>query len=69
MISLSAQLFREVCPGFFRVLAGRNAAVYLDVLDALEGEASERHEGIATGDGIHEPQVFRQFHPRFRVAR
>ena len=52
MISLAAQLFREVRPGFFRVLAGGNAAVYLDVLDALERESSERHEGMSREEAL-----------------
>lgn len=52
MISLADQLFREVNPGFFRVLAGRSAAAYLDVLDSLEREASERHEGMSREEAL-----------------
>ena len=40
---LSTALFRETRgTGFFRVLAGRNAAFYVDALDDLEREAADR---------------------------
>ncbi|MFN7138586.1 MAG: Wadjet anti-phage system protein JetA family protein [Limisphaerales bacterium] len=52
MISLAAQLFREVNPGFIRVLASAGAPVYIDVLDALEREASERHEGMSREEAL-----------------
>src|SRR5258708_39883130 len=35
MSSLAIELFREIRPGLFRVLAGSNARTYVDVLDAL----------------------------------
>lgn len=45
---LSTALFRETRGGgFFRVLAGKNAPFYVDVLDSLEREASDRPEGMA----------------------
>jgi hypothetical protein len=45
---LSTALFRETRGGgFFRVLSGRNAPFYVDVLDSLEREASERPDGMA----------------------
>jgi len=45
---LSTALFRETRgSGFFRVLSGRNAPFYVDVLDSLENEASERPDGMA----------------------
>lgn len=45
---LSTALFRETRgSGFFRVLSGRNAPFYVDVLDSLEHEASERPDGMA----------------------
>jgi hypothetical protein len=50
--SLAAELFREVHPGFFRILAGKNAAAYVDVLDALEREASQRQEGISREEAL-----------------
>jgi len=40
MTALATQLFREVRPDFFRVLAGPLARLYVDALDALEREAS-----------------------------
>jgi hypothetical protein len=46
------ELFREVRPGIFRVLAGRNAATYVDVLDSLEAEASQRHEGMSREEAL-----------------
>src|SRR6266540_6324575 len=46
MASLAAQLFREVRPDFFRVLAGPLARLYVDVLDALEREAARRNQGL-----------------------
>jgi len=65
MISLSAQLFREVRHGFFRVLAGKNAAVYLDVLDALEREASEHHEGLSREEALAIVSAALAQHPAF----
>lgn len=45
---LSTALFRETRGGgFFRVLSGRNAPFYVDVLDSLEREAAERPDGMA----------------------
>src|SRR3989442_1424609 len=52
MPSLASELFREVDPAFFRVLAGANAPVYVDVLDLLERESSQRYEGISREDAI-----------------
>ncbi|MGN6643139.1 MAG: Wadjet anti-phage system protein JetA family protein [Verrucomicrobiota bacterium] len=52
MGSLALDLFREVRPGLFRVLAGRNAATYVDVLDALEIESSQRHEGMTRDEAL-----------------
>lgn len=65
MISLADQLFREVNPGFFRVLAGRSAAVYLDVLDSLEREASERHEGMSRDEALAIVSEVLTQHPAF----
>ena len=44
--SLAAELFREVRPGFFRILSGVNAPVYVDILEAIEVEACQRNEGM-----------------------
>lgn len=50
---LSTALFRETRgAGFFRVLAGKNAPFYVDVLDNLERETSERAEGVAREEAI-----------------
>lgn len=50
---LSTALFRETRGfGFFRVLSGRNAPFYVDVLDALERESSEQAEGMAREEVI-----------------
>src|SRR5690349_21033212 len=46
MIPLATQLFREVRPDFFRTLTGPLARLYVDVLDALEKEASQRSQGF-----------------------
>ena len=52
MGSLAAELFREIRPGLFRVLAGRNAPTYVDVLDALETESAQRQEGMSREEAI-----------------
>jgi Family of unknown function (DUF5716) len=67
MSSLADQLFREVNPGFFRVLAGAGAAVYLDVLDALEREASERHEGMSREEALAIISEVLARHPAFNL--
>jgi hypothetical protein len=46
MIPLATQLFREVRPDFFRTLTGPLSGLYVDALDALEKEASQRSEGL-----------------------
>lgn len=46
MHALAAQLFREVPPEFFRVLSGPLARLYVDALDALERESSQRNQGL-----------------------
>ena len=46
--NLSTALFRETRGGgFFRVLSGKNAPFYVDVLDSLERESSDRPDGMA----------------------
>ncbi len=50
---LSATLFQETRgTAFFRVLAGKNAAFYVDVLDALERESADRPDGMAREEAI-----------------
>ena len=51
--SLSSALFHETRgSGFFRVLAGRNAPFYIDVLDVLERECSDRPDGLPREEAI-----------------
>lgn len=52
MNGLSVDLFREVQPEFFRVLAGAPARLYVDVLDALEVECGERQEGLSREEAL-----------------
>lgn len=52
MSVLAAQLFREVRPDFFRVLAGPLAQLYVDVLDSLEREASQRNQGLDRAEAL-----------------
>ena len=50
---LSSTLFQETRgTAFFRVLAGKNAAFYVDVLDALERESADRPDGMAREEAI-----------------
>ena len=46
MSALAGQLFREVRPDFFGVLARPSARLYVDSLDALEYEAVQRNQGL-----------------------
>jgi hypothetical protein len=63
---LSTALFRETRgTGFFRVLAGRNAAFYVDVLDALEIESAERPNGMAREEVIAIIAEVLETHPGF----
>lgn len=63
---LSTALFRETRgTGFFRVLAGRNAAFYVDVLDALETESAERPNGMAREEVIAIIAEVLESHPGF----
>ena len=50
---LSSKLFQETRgTAFFRVLSGKNAPFYVDVLDALERESADRPEGMAREEVI-----------------
>ncbi|HYE19721.1 MAG TPA: Wadjet anti-phage system protein JetA family protein [Tepidisphaeraceae bacterium] len=66
MGSLASELFLEIRPGFLRVLAGSNGPVYVDVLDALEREASERHEGMSREEALTIVADVLSRHPAFR---
>jgi Wadjet anti plasmid transformation system JetA-like protein len=52
MSALSSQVFREVRPDFFRVLAGPLARLYVDALDSLERETSQRNQGLDRGEAL-----------------
>lgn len=65
MASLAADLFREVRPGLFRVLAGRSAPTYVDVLDALETESAQRHEGMSRDEALGIIEEVLAQHPEF----
>jgi hypothetical protein len=52
MSLLAASLFQEVRPDFFRVLAGPLARLYVDTLDALEREASQRSNGLDRAEAL-----------------
>jgi hypothetical protein len=52
MNQLARDLFQEVSPDFFRVLSSPQSAVYVDVLDALEQEASQRNHGISRDEAL-----------------
>jgi DNA repair exonuclease SbcCD ATPase subunit len=49
---LSNAVFGEVRPDFFRVLAGPLARLYLDALEALEKEASQRPQGLGREEAL-----------------
>lgn len=52
MSTLATQLFREVRPEFFRVLAGSAAPAYVDALDALERECAQRTLGVEREEAL-----------------
>ncbi len=63
---LSTALFRETRgAGFFRILSGTNAPFYVDVLDSLEREASERAEGMAREEVVALIGEVLEHHPGF----
>lgn len=63
---LSTALFRETRgSGFFRVLAGKNAPFYVDVLDSLERESADRPDGIAREEALGIIAETLERHPGF----
>jgi hypothetical protein len=52
MPSLASHLFREVRPDLFRVLAGPLVRLYVDALDSLEREASQRNQGLDRSEAL-----------------
>lgn len=64
---LSTALFRETRGGgFFRVLAGRNAPFYTDVLDALDGAISGSADGISREGAVAIIVETLEVHPNFK---
>ena len=64
---LSTSLYREVRdPAFFRVLAGKNAPTYVDVLDALDRECTEQPDGLEREDAIEIIAEVLAKHPEFQ---
>lgn len=64
--ALADALFREVRPDFFRVLCGGNASVYVDILDALEAESSQRNEGMTREEALAMVADALSRHPDFQ---
>lgn len=62
---MASELFREVRPGLFRVLAGRNARTYVDVLDELELESTQRHDGMSREEALAIVVDVLEQHPDF----
>ena len=52
MSSLANHLFREVRPDLFRVLSGPLVRLYMDSLDSLEREASQRTQGLDRSEAL-----------------
>ena len=64
---LSTSLYREVRdPAFFRVLTGKNAPTYVDVLDALDRECTEQPDGLEREDAIEIIAEVLTKHPEFQ---
>ena len=64
---LSHSLFREVrSQAFFRVLAGGNAAIYVDVLDVLDRECLDRPDGLSRSETIEMIMEVLSRHPEMK---
>lgn len=64
---LSTALYNEVRdPAFFRVLAGKNAPTYVDVLDVLDRECAEQAEGLERGEAVEIIADVLAKHPEFQ---
>lgn len=68
MASLAKQLFQEVSPDFFRVLASPLAGLYVDVLSALEEAASYSHEGLERHQALALIEAMIKDHQEFDTA-
>ncbi|MBB5353035.1 hypothetical protein HNR46_003288 [Haloferula luteola] len=65
---LSTALFRETRgAAFFRVLSGKNAPFYVDVLDALEGATADHADGIAREESMAIISEVLERHPDFEL--
>lgn len=67
MISLAANLYREVGREFFRLLAGESACFYLDALDAFE-RAGQSSGSFSRVDALEIVEKVLHGHPEF-IAR
>lgn len=64
---LSTSLFREVRdPAFFRVLTGKNAPTYVDVLDALDRECGDQPDGLDRQEAMEIVLETLASHPEFQ---
>lgn len=67
MLPFSESLLREIRDlAFFRVLSGKNALVYVDVLEALDRESEERPDGLAREEAIAMIAEILTDHPEFQ---
>lgn len=67
MLPFSESLLREIRDlAFFRVLSGKNAMVYVDVLEALDRESEERPDGLAREEAIAMIAEILTDHPEFQ---
>ncbi len=65
---LSSSLYNEIRdPAFFRVLAGKNAPTYIDVLDALDRECGEQPEGLLREQAVEIVLEMLGKHPEFQA--
>jgi hypothetical protein len=66
-MSLSAPLFDEVRPVFFRVLSGASAPLFIDILHHFERALADRPEGIDREDAIASAEDVIESHPSLPV--
>lgn len=62
MPPLSAGLFSEIAPEFFRILTGPNARIYCDALDALSRSIGEGASGISRSEAVETVSVIVELH-------
>ncbi len=66
-MSLSASLFDEIRPVFFRVLSGASAPVMIDILHALERALGDRPEGLDREDAVGIAEDVIEAHPAVAI--